>query len=101
MHWFWRATIATATAAVVCLALAYVAEYHAETFIALATVVGKQGALSLFFDVPSALVALGVEAWLGSRFSHGDSREEIRCRRCNYILRGITEPRCPECGERV
>lgn len=24
-----------------------------------------------------------------------------RCRKCGYILRGITEPRCPECGERI
>jgi amino acid transporter len=26
---------------------------------------------------------------------------ETRCRRCGYILRGITEPRCPECGEHI
>lgn len=26
---------------------------------------------------------------------------ETRCRRCSYILRGISEPRCPECGERI
>jgi hypothetical protein len=26
---------------------------------------------------------------------------ETRCRQCNYILRGITEPRCPECGEPI
>ena len=26
---------------------------------------------------------------------------ETRCRKCQYILRGITEPRCPECGERI
>src|SRR5689334_19802445 len=24
---------------------------------------------------------------------------ETHCRKCDYILRGITEPRCPECGE--
>jgi hypothetical protein len=26
---------------------------------------------------------------------------ETRCRKCGYILRGISEPRCPECGERI
>lgn len=26
---------------------------------------------------------------------------ETRCRKCHHILRGITEPRCPECGERI
>ena len=26
---------------------------------------------------------------------------ETRCRKCAYILRGITEPRCPECGEGI
>jgi predicted RNA-binding Zn-ribbon protein involved in translation (DUF1610 family) len=26
---------------------------------------------------------------------------ETRCRKCGYILRGITEPRCPECGTSI
>ena len=26
---------------------------------------------------------------------------ETRCRQCGYILRGITEPRCPECGQAI
>jgi len=26
---------------------------------------------------------------------------ETRCRKCHYILKGIREPRCPECGERI
>ena len=24
-----------------------------------------------------------------------------RCRKCRYILRGLSEPRCPECGEPI
>ena len=24
---------------------------------------------------------------------------ECRCRRCGYILKGISKPECPECGE--
>ena len=27
--------------------------------------------------------------------------DETRCRNCRHILRGISEPRCPECGERI
>lgn len=26
---------------------------------------------------------------------------ETRCRKCKYILRGLSEPRCPECGEPI
>ena len=26
---------------------------------------------------------------------------QTRCRKCRHILRGITEPRCPECGEPI
>jgi preprotein translocase subunit SecY len=35
--------------------------------------------------------------WLGEQRGDG----ETRCRRCGYILRGLSEPRCPECGERI
>jgi len=24
-----------------------------------------------------------------------------RCGKCGYILKGLTEPRCSECGERI
>jgi hypothetical protein len=30
-----------------------------------------------------------------------ETLNETRCRKCNYILRGISEPRCPECGEKI
>ena len=26
---------------------------------------------------------------------------ETQCRKCGYILRGISQPRCPECGHRI
>ncbi|MCC6908296.1 MAG: hypothetical protein IT430_10180 [Phycisphaerales bacterium] len=26
---------------------------------------------------------------------------ETRCRKCNHVLRGLKEPRCPECGEAI
>ncbi|MBI4719011.1 MAG: hypothetical protein HY763_14490 [Planctomycetes bacterium] len=34
---------------------------------------------------------------LGER--HGDG--ETRCRKCRHILRGLSAPRCPECGEPI
>ncbi len=35
-------------------------------------------------------------------YGYESSRDkETRCRECGYILRGILEPRCSECGERI
>ena len=36
---------------------------------------------------------------LGARSSPQDGH--TYCGHCGYILKGITEPRCPECGERI
>jgi hypothetical protein len=36
-----------------------------------------------------------------SRRNHPLVDPETRCRKCGYIFRGLTEPRCPECGERI
>jgi rubrerythrin len=33
----------------------------------------------------------------GSRHDDG----YLHCLKCGYILKGISEPRCPECGERI
>ncbi len=27
--------------------------------------------------------------------------EHLRCLKCGYILKGLSEPRCPECGQRI
>ena len=44
--------------------------------------------------LPGLVVAVFTFAiWAGA----GDGT--CRCRKCGYILRGLTEPRCPECGE--
>ena len=26
---------------------------------------------------------------------------ETRCRKCGFVLRGLSQPRCPECGEAI
>jgi hypothetical protein len=40
-----------------------------------------------------ALYFLGAESFPQDRHTY--------CGHCGYILKGITEPRCPECGERI
>ena len=45
---------------------------------------------------PSVFVAVLIYG-LGKPFTD----TETRCRRCGYILRGLTELRCPECGEGI
>ena len=48
------------------------------------------------------VITVAVVYWLLTRQIDTDySVGETRCRRCNHILRGLSEPRCPECGEMV
>ncbi|MEW6250587.1 MAG: hypothetical protein AB1716_08055 [Planctomycetota bacterium] len=48
-----------------------------------------------------ALTAAALGGW-GLLYLTARAREdETRCRKCGYILRGLSEPRCPECGERI
>lgn len=56
---------------------------------------------TVVFAVPALAAGLGVYgvlAWLAGR-QEGDG--EMRCRACGHILRGLSEPRCPECGEQI
>lgn len=46
-------------------------------------------------------VAIGVFGLLGRLLPRSARHDETRCRKCGYILRGITEPRCSECGEGI
>jgi hypothetical protein len=85
LHWFWRMLLSVLPAFVYLLVLMPTSD--------LAT------ALLL---LPSVLTGIGVYAiltrYLGPR---APTDSEPRCRICGHILRGIKEPRCPECGERI
>ena len=50
---------------------------------------------------PGLVVTLLACGWLTKRFRNVDSDGQLHCRKCGYILRGISEPRCSECGERI
>ncbi len=101
MHWFWRAFIA------------FLAGWVVEAFVRigiafLLRIVSIQTAAPMVVGISiigfslSLVVALAVYGLLSRRY---DSRRmferETRCRKCGYVLRGISEPRCPECGERI
>jgi len=51
-------------------------------------------------DVFNATIVLGCFGsiwWLSKQLD--PERLVMRCRECKHVLSGITEPRCPECGE--
>ncbi len=48
----------------------------------------------------SALAAVGGVIMACIKNVEIDS-QHIHCLKCGYILKGLTEPRCPECGERI
>ena len=54
----------------------------------------------LMLFVPSTIAVVTYHQ-LVMRVGRGLADGETHCRKCNYILRGISEPRCPECGERI
>lgn len=53
------------------------------------------------FFVPPIVFSLGTHGLLTWLCRPTSNDTETRCRKCNYILRGLTEPRCPECGEKI
>ena len=53
------------------------------------------------YILPSAFTLVALVGWLVLAVGVVRGDDETRCRKCKYILRGISEPRCPECGERT
>ena len=113
MHWFWRSAIAIVAGLVLVDALmwgignkvlAISFEWVAYTVLQQPPATPPSIAYRVTGAVMSSLlplvVAVGVYAHLTKRYGprlYG----ETRCRKCGDILRGISEPRCSECGERI
>lgn len=47
------------------------------------------------------LTSVACLGWILLNLSPRRLDGETRCRKCQHILRGLSEPRCPECGERI
>ena len=97
MHWFWRAAIA------VTIGVVFNTFLFAFGDAVLTPLQGIVGKFTLTLAMMSAmscfpLLTYGILTRLyhpNTEFLDGDTR----CRKCGYILRGISEPRCSECGE--
>ncbi len=118
LHWAWRVMVAVATASLYggisvglvhpwqwlgdCLHRALVEPYLLP-LIRLAGLNGNRWdngiGIAFVYFLPTSLLCLGTYGLLTRYFGPGPGDAETRCRKCRYILRGITEPRCPECGE--
>ena len=61
-----------------------------------------QKAVALFLGLSGFLVGPTATAVLAPLLTPKDWLDgETRCRKCGYILKGLTEPRCSECGEQI
>lgn len=58
-----------------------------------------RGSFVLLTVLPAALIGVCTFATLSKHYQKGHGDGESHCRRCGYILRGLSEPRCSECGE--
>jgi len=54
-----------------------------------------------YIFVPFGLTLLATVGWVVTTVTSARRDEETRCRKCLHILRGLTEPRCPECGTMI
>ena len=59
-----------------------------------------------YFNPITLLLSLSTVASLGGLvmacIKHvEEDTEHLRCLKCGYILKGLSEPRCPECGKQI
>jgi hypothetical protein len=56
-------------------------------------------AYAVFYTIPTTAFCLTIFTLLERQAP--EKAGESYCRRCGYILRGLSAPRCPECGEAI
>ncbi len=115
MHWFTRAAVAIAAGAVTLgLLVAFLPSTNGVVPGVAVTLdrtgiqalgyylwysLGEYPVLIAVYFLPAILVAAVSYTLATLRAKATELDDGPRCRRCGYILRGLTEPRCPECGE--
>jgi hypothetical protein len=97
MNWLLRALIAVFAGAGLCILIVIVLDaIYRERAVDFQFYYGAFRAFSLV-SIPATLIY----ALLGLIPLFKERAPETRCRKCQYILKGISEPICPECGERI
>ena len=99
MHWLWRSVFAMVWGGLAFGLLLVILGVTVRTMSVKTqpTFVSACAVLAVFVILPSLVVTVAIYANLEQERPD----RETRCRKCGYILRGISEPRCPECGERI
>ncbi len=108
MHWFWRLSLTIVIGNIFCFVYFCVPLHQGIAGILSDVVIDLFGpnlgdvlSIPLVFVTPPMLVVLGIWSALSGVKTTRILDQETRCRKCGYILKGIPEPRCPECGERI
>ena len=94
MHWFWRATIAVVPGSAFGLSFYYIGQLWGKLW----PTWGMEIVTLLMFPL-ATFISVAYFARLTRQFGPRTIDTETRCRKCGYILRGIPDPRCSECGE--
>jgi hypothetical protein len=103
---FWRVSVAIALGiagyTVVCSAFVYWNEYVFDLTGYIYEITGTLSAIlsvQHWLGVVGAVTAAVIVYHLLQRRPAPD--RVLRCPKCDYILRGLSAPRCPECGEPI
>jgi hypothetical protein len=103
MRWQWAALIGFGVVQVASGPWAWVAEVGlrpvARALLRLQTPLLQYGGAVLWFGLPPVLAGICVYAWL--RRERQGSDGYLHCVTCGYILKGLSQPRCPECGTAI
>ena len=111
MPWFWRSMIAVLVGIISMAGIAVVVIFVDRQNVFFKYIPIKQYMPSIFgmylhwwmiyifggYVIPQ-IIGLCIYSLLTRRYY---MIGETRCRKCGHILRGITKPRCSECGERI
>jgi len=108
MHWIWRAAMAAGVAFILAILFAGVMDgssrfviRHLQTLAPSIEIWFITKGYPLCWILPTIVGAVLSFILITHITRLPSDNRETRCRKCGYILKGIKEPRCSECGERI